>query len=260
MSESSSARFGFGLSTLCFGAISIVWRGSDLWKHALQIGGPFAAGAAWGCAALLCAGGLLLVAGRDALGSALVGIGGSLLTLSCLVDITAAPASYASYIDAFELFAIVIGAAAVYAHSTADARPTRLFARAAKISFAFCNLSYAAAQIVFFSYTASLIPAWIPGASFWTALTTLAFVLVATALLIGRQVALALHLLTAMVALFALLVWVPRLLVEPKLENWGEFMLTWVIAGAAWTLATVRTTALRRMRGASKPSRRRQGA
>lgn len=49
---------------------------------------------------------------------------------------------------------------------------------AARIGFGCCTVSYAAAQLVFFAYTASLIPAWIPGASFWTALTTLAFALV----------------------------------------------------------------------------------
>jgi hypothetical protein len=180
----------------------------------------------------------MLPTGAGAAASMLLGTGGLLLTLSCLVDIVAAPLSYPSYIDTFELFAIVCGAAAVYAQCTADRERAGRLTRAASIAFGLCNMSYAVAQLVYFSYTASLIPAWIPGANFWTALTTLAFALAALAMLIGRQARLALRLLATMVALFALLVWIPRLVAAPTLGNWSEFMLTWVIAGAAWTLAT----------------------
>jgi hypothetical protein len=241
MSESSSARVGFGLSTLMFGAISLVWHDSDLWKHAVLIGGSLAAVLAWGCGALLCGGGLMLPAGRGRLGAMVLGTGGALLTLSCLADILPAPAGYASYIDFFELFAIIVGAVAVYAERTPGELHAGRLRRAAQVAFGCCNISYAAAQIVFFSYTASLIPAWIPGATFWTALTTLAFVLAAVALLIDRRSRLALRLLTLMVALFALLVWVPRLIAAPTLDNGSELTLTLVIAGAAWTLALVRT-------------------
>ena len=59
---------------------------------------------------------------------------------------------------------------------------------------------------------------------------------------VGRQTLLALRLLATMVGLFAVLVWIPRLVVAPTLQNWSEFMLTWVIAGAAWTLAAAVTS------------------
>jgi hypothetical protein len=47
-----------------------------LWAHALHIGGRLAGVPAWGCAALLCAGGLMVAFGRGVLGSALLGTGG----------------------------------------------------------------------------------------------------------------------------------------------------------------------------------------
>jgi hypothetical protein len=240
VSESAVARFGLALTTLLFGAISVIWHDSDLWKHAHQIGGPLAAVLAWACAALLCVGGLILLVGRNALGSVVLGIGGTLLTLSCIADIAPGPFSFPNYIDFFELAAIVCGAAAVYAPYDANAARATMLRRASLVGFGICNISYAAAQVVFFKYTASLIPSWIPGASFWTALTTLAFALAAVAMLIDRLAALALRLLATMVALFALLVWVPQLLAAPTLPNWSEFMLTWVIAAAAWTLAAAR--------------------
>jgi hypothetical protein len=232
----------FGLSVLLFGAISVAWHDSDLWAHAQAIAGRFAAVPAWGCTALLCAGALALLLGRSVPGSLLVGVGGALLTLSTIVDIAAAPASYPSYIDTFELFAIVCGAAALYAQEANDERRARQLVRVALLAFACCNLSYAVAQVVFFTYTASLIPGWIPGATFWTALSTAAFALAAVAMAIGRQTLLALRLLATMVGLFAVLVWIPRLVVAPTLQNWSEFMLTWVIAGAAWTLAAAVTS------------------
>jgi hypothetical protein len=43
---------------------------------------------------------------------------------------------------------------------------------------------------------------------------------------------------TLMLVLFALLVWVPRLITRPESHgNWSEFALTLLITGACWTVA-----------------------
>jgi hypothetical protein len=73
---------------------------------------------------------------------------------------------------------------------------------------------------------------------FWAILTTIAFALAALAILINRQARLATRLMTLMLGLFAVLVWIPRLIAHPEAHlNWSEFALTVLIAGASWMVA-----------------------
>jgi hypothetical protein len=97
--------------------------------------------------------------------------------------------------------------------------------------------------MIYLSVTADLVPKWIPpNQRFWALLTTIAFALAAIAILINRQARLALRLMTLMLALFGLLVWVPRLLAHPKTHlNWSEFGLTLLITGAAWMVADLKS-------------------
>ncbi len=72
--------------------------------------------------------------------------------------------------------------------------------------------------------------------------TTIAFALAAIAILINRQARLAMHLMMLMLALFGLLVWVPHLIAHPKAHpNWSEFALTFLITGAAWMVADLKS-------------------
>ena len=73
---------------------------------------------------------------------------------------------------------------------------------------------------------------------FWAILTTVAFALAAIAILTNQRARLATRLMTLMLALFGVLVWIPRLLTHPALHlNWSEFALTFLITGAAWMVA-----------------------
>ena len=77
---------------------------------------------------------------------------------------------------------------------------------------------------------------------FWAILTTIAFALAAVAILMNRQARLALRLMTFMLALFGMLVWIPRLIAHPETHlNWSEFGLTFLITGAAWMVADLRS-------------------
>ncbi|MBV9557771.1 MAG: hypothetical protein JO254_11890, partial [Pseudolabrys sp.] len=113
--------------------------------------------------------------------------------------------------------------------------------KAARIGFGLCTVSFALAQIVYFQFTASLVPAWVPpNQAFWVDVTTLAFALAALAILIDYRARPALRLTALMLALFAVLVWIPRIIAHPAaLLNWSEFAETLVIAGAAWVLANL---------------------
>jgi hypothetical protein len=72
---------------------------------------------------------------------------------------------------------------------------------------------------------------------FWAYATTIAFALAAIALLIDRSSLLAARLLTAMIAFFGLIVWVPAVVGAPHdLIGWSEGAETFAIAGATWIL------------------------
>jgi len=47
---------------------------------------------------------------------------------------------------------------------------------------------------------------------------------------------------TLMLALFAVLVWVPRLIAHPRAHFiWSEFALTFLVSGASWMVADLRS-------------------
>jgi hypothetical protein len=77
---------------------------------------------------------------------------------------------------------------------------------------------------------------------FWAILTTVAFAIAAIAILMNRQARLAIRLMTLMLALFGVAVWVPRLIAHPKAHfNWSECVLTFLVTGAAWVVADLRS-------------------
>jgi hypothetical protein len=83
---------------------------------------------------------------------------------------------------------------------------------------------------------------------FWAMLTTIAFALAAIAILINRQARLALRLMTFMLVLLGMLVWIPRLIAHPEAHlNWSEFGLTFLITGATWMVADLRSSDLGRV-------------
>ena len=64
----------------------------------------------------------------------------------------------------------------------------------------------------------------------------------AIAILINRQARLALRLMTLMLALFGVVVWIPRLIARPQAHlNWSEFGLTFLITGADWMMADLKS-------------------
>jgi hypothetical protein len=50
------------------------------------------------------------------------------------------------------------------------------------------------------------------------------------------------RLMTLMLALFGMLVWIPRLIAHPETHlNWSELSLTFLITGATWMVADTRS-------------------
>jgi uncharacterized membrane protein YphA (DoxX/SURF4 family) len=168
-----------------------------------------------------------------------VALGALYVVFSLLVipQIFAQPIDFGGYGNFFLQFASVSGAAILYACSG----PSRTvgLARFGYYSFGVCVLTFGLYQLFYLSYTASLVPKWIPpNQTFWVIATTVAFVLAAIGLLTGVMARLASKLNTAMLVGFGLLVWLPTLFADPhNVQDWAEFTGTMAIAAAAWVVA-----------------------
>jgi len=235
------ARILFGASAVLFGVITLMWHDADTWQGLPILKLPFGAivGDAIAIAQIL--GGIGLVYSRTARAASItLGAVYLLFSLACIPGIVADPKTYVRYGSFFEWFSVVSGAIGAYAITETSAVRSASYANAARLGLGLCAVSFTLAQIVYFRFTASLVPTWIPPSqSFWTILTTVAFALAAIAILINRQAALAIRLMTLMLALFGVLVWIPMVSAHPNTHgNWSEFALNFLITGASWTVGS----------------------
>jgi hypothetical protein len=178
------------------------------------------------------------------LASVVLGVVCLCFSLACIPDIIAASNSYERYGGSFFLFfSLLCGAIALYAATEANAARGVAFGRLARLGLGVCAISFALGQALLPGETASLVPKWIPPSQmFWAILTTVAFAIAAIAILMNRQARLAIRLMTLMLALFGVAVWVPRLIAHPKAHfNWSECVLTFLVTGAAWVVADLRS-------------------
>ena len=178
------------------------------------------------------------------LASVVLGVVYSLFSLSNIPAIIAASNPYERYGGSFfQFFSLLCGAIALYAATEANPARALAFGRRARLGLGVCAISFALGQMLLLRETADLVPSWIPpNQMFWAILTTTAFALAAIAILINRQARLAMRLMTLMLALFGILVWIPRLISHPKSHlNWSEFVLTTLITGAVWMVADLKS-------------------
>jgi hypothetical protein len=238
-------RIVFGASAVLFGVIALLWYDSDTWQTLREIWSlPFGTIIGGCLMTLQIGGGIGMQYPQTArLASIVLGVVYLLFSLACIPGIIAAPAIYVHYGSFFEQFPLLCGAIALYAATEANEVRAVAFGRVARLGLGLCAISFTLSQMLYLPLTAELVPTWIPpNQMFWAILTTIAFALAAVAILINRQARLALRLMTFMLALFGILVWIPRLIAHPETHlNWSEFGLTCLITGAAWMVADLRS-------------------
>jgi hypothetical protein len=239
-------RIVFGASAVLFGVIALMWYDSDTWQNLQQIWRlPFGTIVGGSVMTALIAGGIGMQYPRTArLASVVLGVVYFLFSLACIPDIIAGSNIYERYGGSFFLFfSLLCGAIALYAATEASAAKAVAFGRLARLGLGVCAISFTLGQILLLRETADLVPKWIPpNQRFWAILTTIAFALAAIAILINRQARLATRLMTLMLALFGVLVWIPRLIARPRAHlNWSECVLTFLITGAAWMVADLKS-------------------
>jgi hypothetical protein len=246
MKTASYGRIFFGASAVLFGVIALVWHDAATWQNLQHIWSlPFGTIIGGCLMAALIAGGIGIQYPRAARLSAVVLVIVYLcFSLACIPGIIAAENIYDRFGGSFFLFfSLLCGAIALYAATEANAARAVVFGRLARLGLGVCAISFTLGQALLLRDTASLVPKWIPpNQMFWAILTTVAFGLAAIAILINRQARLAIRLMTLMLALFGVMVWVPRLIAHPKAHfNWSECVLTFLITGAAWVVADLKS-------------------
>jgi hypothetical protein len=239
-------RIVFGASAVLFGVIALMWHDSDTWQNLQHIWSlPFGTLIGRCLMAALIAGGIGMQYPRTArLASVVLCVVYLCFSLACIPDFIAASNIYERYGGSFFLFfSLLCGAIALFAATEANAARATVFGRLARLGLGVCAISFTLGQALLPRETASLVPKWIPPSQmFWAILTTIAFALAALAILINRQTRLAIRLMTLMLALFGVLVWVPLVIAHPETHfNWSECVLNFLITGAAWMVADLKS-------------------
>ena len=247
MKSALYGRIVFGASAVLFGVIALMWHDPDTLQNLQQIWHlPFGLIIGGCLMAVLIAGGIgMQYPGTAHLASVVLGVVYLCFSLACIPDIIAASNVYERYGGSFFLFfSLLCGAIALYAATEVSAARALWFGRLARLGLGVCAISFTLGQILLPRETASLVPKWIPpNQMFWAILTTIAFALAALAILINRQARLATRLMTLMLALFGILVWIPRVIAHPDAHgNWSECVLTFLIAGASWMVADLESS------------------
>ncbi|MGA8527734.1 MAG: hypothetical protein WB629_16715 [Candidatus Sulfotelmatobacter sp.] len=247
MKTASYGRIVFGASAVLFGVIALLWHDAATRQNLQHIWSlPFGAVIGGCLMTAQIAGGIGIQYPRTGrLASVVLCVVYLCFSLATVPDIIAASNIYERYGGSFFLFfSMLCGAIALYAATDANAARATVFGRLARVGLGVCAISFTLGQALLLRDTAQLVPKWIPpNQMFWAILTTVAFGLAAIAILINRRARLAMHLMTLMLALFGVMVWVPLLIAHPRAHfNWSEFALNFLITGAVWVVADLKTS------------------
>ncbi len=116
--------------------------------------------------------------------------------------------------------------------------------RVAQVLFGLTCVFYGCSHFVYVDYTASMVPAWLPGRLRFAYFTGLGHVAAGLAISVRILPRLAATLEAIMMSLFGLLVWVPSFFAQPRPKwaassehQWSELVVTLVLAASAWIVA-----------------------
>ena len=228
---------GLGILALIYGDFAMVWQPVP------QFAGRTAVAYVSGVLMLL--GGVGLMFGATAAWSARVLfpylIAWALLKVPALV---VAPGMEAVWLGFGELAVLLTGGWFLFAKlGEVDGSPLGFITSekglyVAKKFFALWLIPIGMSHIVYVKETAALVPAWLPYREGWAYLTGAGHIAAGLGVLFGILPRLAAFAEAAMIGVFTLLVWAPRIVAEPKSRlNWTAFFISWAIAAGAWAVA-----------------------
>jgi uncharacterized membrane protein len=110
--------------------------------------------------------------------------------------------------------------------------------RAARILFGVFLIPIGLSHLMYVKETVTLIPHWLPFPIGWAYLTGAGQMACGLGVLFGILPQVAARTEGGMISLFALLVWLPRIVAAPHERlPWTAFFITWAIGSAAWVVA-----------------------
>ncbi len=230
---------GLGAVAIIYGDFAELWQPAAAWTAGRT-------GLAYLSGIVMLLGGIALLAERTAAIAVRVLLAcfvvGFLLQLAVIVK---APLVEVNWESAGELGVLTSGCWILFAtRSGLGAWPVFSFAtgtngiRIARILFGLSLLPIGLSHFAYLAVTVGLVPTWLPFRSGWAYLTGAAHIAAGLGVLFGVVPRLAAAMEAAMLAVFTLLVWLPRLIATPTVRDlWTEFFISWAIATCAWLIA-----------------------
>lgn len=143
----------------------------------------------------------------------------------------AAPHIVINWNGVAEITALAAGGVVGWALIRDDARTANIWRRI----FGACFAVFGIAHFVYADFTADMVPAWMPARLFWAYATGVGHVAASLSLLSNRWTGLASTLLVVMLASFAILLHLPRVIASPTLHiEWVMLAISMTLTGAAW--------------------------
>ena len=167
--------------------------------------------------------------------------------------VVARPLSFGVWYGVFEALTPLLGAWILFAllrapPPPASARPSiasERGVRAAQALFGLNCVVYGLAHFAYADLTVSMVPAWLPYRLDLAYLTGLGHLAAGLGLVAGILPRLAAILESIMMSLFGILVWLPTLASQQlpiwaptRRYQWSECVVTWLLAGSAWVVAS----------------------
>ena len=231
---------GLGLLSLIYHDYAMNWQPVPAWV-------PWHSVLASASGALLLLSGMGLLLERSAVISALVL---TLFMLSWVVllrlpPLLAAPSTELYWLGLGETLVLTTGCLSLYArlHEAADGASAGIFVGTSGQRIAVYVLAVALppiglSHLIYSDATAQLVPAWLPLRHGWAYLTGAGHIAAGVAILLGIVPRLAAMLEAAMMSVFTLLVWLPKVVMDPTSRlNWTALCVSAALSACAAIVA-----------------------
>ena len=162
-----------------------------------------------------------------------------IFALLWLPRVIAYPRILGTWNGVFEQLALVAAALTYLAALDEPNDRAAMLRRGARLLFGVCLLSFGATHFDALKQTADLVPKWLPPSPrFWAVATGVFHIAAGLAILTGVRALLAARLFTAMLIVFGVLVWAPRLVANVHVHQvWAGNAINLTLVGAAWLIA-----------------------
>ena len=236
---------GLAILNLAYGNFAPIWEPFPAWL-------PWPEVWAYGSGAILLAASAGLFFARTAQVSAIIiGVYESVWAVARARPVLLKPLIIGNWYGISEALGPLLGAWILYAvlRRPYDAPAVTVMTgdralRVARVLFGAACVVYGAAHFAYATYTASMVPAWLPGRTSLAYLTGAGHAAAGFALLVGVLPRLAATLEAIMMSLFGVLVWLPSFFAQPVPQwatptqnQWSETVVTFLLAASAWIVA-----------------------